>query len=152
MARSIYIASPEGHTGKSTIALGLVDLFVRRVERVGIFRPVVRKGDERDSVLELLVSHDGVDLAYDDLETDAPENFQAGPNANPADPNVALDPDEDLPWPDPVLLQKWWQDNGSRFAAGTRHLLRQRVLGDGGYFALQSHNTLVHPRFKVEQA
>ena len=25
----------------------------------------------------------GVDLAYDDLETDAPEGFQAGPNDNP---------------------------------------------------------------------
>ena len=66
MARSIYIASPEGRTGKSTIALGLVDLFVRRVERVGIFRPVVRAGDERDSVLELLVSHDGVDTTYEE--------------------------------------------------------------------------------------
>ena len=66
MARSIYIASPEGRTGKSTIALGLVDLFVRRVERVGIFRPVVRGGDERDKVLELLLSHDGIDLDYDD--------------------------------------------------------------------------------------
>ncbi|QDB80165.1 phosphate acetyltransferase [Georgenia sp. 311] len=66
MARSIYIASPEGQTGKSTIALGLVDLFVRRVERVGIFRPVVPAGDERDNVLELLLSHDGVDLSYED--------------------------------------------------------------------------------------
>ena len=66
MARSIYIASPEGHTGKSTIALGLVDLFVRRVERVGIFRPVVRGGEDRDKVLELLLSHDGIDLDYDD--------------------------------------------------------------------------------------
>ncbi|MCM3660750.1 phosphate acetyltransferase [Georgenia satyanarayanai] len=66
MARSIYIASPEGDTGKSTIALGLVDLFVRRVERVGIFRPVVHAGDEPDNVLELLLSHDGVDLAYED--------------------------------------------------------------------------------------
>ena len=66
MARSIYIASPEGHTGKSTIALGLVDMFVRRVERVGIFRPVVRGGSERDNVLELLLSHDGIELDYDD--------------------------------------------------------------------------------------
>ncbi|MBD8061548.1 phosphate acetyltransferase [Oceanitalea stevensii] len=66
MARSIYIASPEGDTGKSTIALGLVDLFVRRVERVGIFRPVVHAGEEPDNVLELLLSHDGVDLAYED--------------------------------------------------------------------------------------
>jgi uncharacterized protein (TIGR02270 family) len=65
----------------------------------------------------------GVDLAYDDLERDAPENFQAGPTDNPADQDVALDPDEDLPWPDPVLLRQWWQDNGARFPAGTRHLL-----------------------------
>src|SRR5918996_2069321 len=53
----------------------------------------------------------GVDLAYDDLERDAPAGFEAGPTDNPADDNVALDLDEDLPWPDPVLLQKWWQDN-----------------------------------------
>src|SRR5699024_11143814 len=37
-----------------------------RVERVGIFRPVVRAGEERDKVLELLLSHDGIDLDYDD--------------------------------------------------------------------------------------
>jgi uncharacterized protein (TIGR02270 family) len=65
----------------------------------------------------------GVDLAYDDLEKDAPEGFQAGPTDNPADDNVALDPDENLPWPDPALIQGWWQDNGARFPAGTRHLL-----------------------------
>lgn len=65
----------------------------------------------------------GVDLAYDDLERDAPANFQAGPTDIPADDNVALDPDENLPWPDPVLLQQWWQDNSARFPAGTRHLL-----------------------------
>jgi uncharacterized protein (TIGR02270 family) len=65
----------------------------------------------------------GVDLAYDDLETEAPEGFEAGPTDNPADDNVVLDSDEDLPWPDPVLLQQWWQENGARFSAGTRHLL-----------------------------
>ncbi|WP_127571466.1 phosphate acetyltransferase [Georgenia faecalis] len=66
MARSIYIASPEGYTGKSTIALGLVDLVVRRVQRVGIFRPVVHGSDQPDNVLELLLSHDGVDMDYAD--------------------------------------------------------------------------------------
>lgn len=64
MTRSIFVASPEGQTGKSTVALGLVDLFARRVERVGVFRPLV--AGERDSVLELLVSHDGVGLPYED--------------------------------------------------------------------------------------
>ena len=66
MARSIYIASPEGDTGKSTVALGLVDLLTRTVQRVGVFRPVARSTEERDYVLELLLAHDGIDMAYDD--------------------------------------------------------------------------------------
>jgi uncharacterized protein (TIGR02270 family) len=65
----------------------------------------------------------GVDLAYDDLETDAPEGFAAGPTHSPADESVAMDPDENLPWPDPALIQSWWQQHGARFPAGTRHLL-----------------------------
>jgi uncharacterized protein (TIGR02270 family) len=73
----------------------------------------------------------GIDLAYDDLEKDAPEGFQTGPNDNPADDNVALDLDDNLPWPDPELLQAWWQDNGARFAAGsTRHLLGRPLSPD----------------------
>src|SRR5690625_2239637 len=66
MVSSVYVTSPEGHTGKSSIALGLVDLFVRRVGKVGVFRPVARSGNEPDSVLQLLLSHDGVDLDYED--------------------------------------------------------------------------------------
>ncbi len=66
MARSIYIASAEGFTGKSSVALGLVDLFSSRVQRVGVFRPVARTDTGRDSVLELLLNLPGVDLAYDD--------------------------------------------------------------------------------------
>ncbi len=66
MARSIYITSPEGDTGKSTVALGLVDLLTRTVQRVGVFRPVARSTEERDYVLELLLAHDGIDMAYDD--------------------------------------------------------------------------------------
>jgi len=31
VARSIYVASPEGDTGKSVVALGLVDLLSRTV-------------------------------------------------------------------------------------------------------------------------
>ena len=39
-ARSAYIVSPEGHTGKSVVALGVLDLLTRRVQKVGVFRPV----------------------------------------------------------------------------------------------------------------
>jgi phosphate acetyltransferase len=69
--RSIVIASPEGESGKSTVALGVLDLLVRTGQRVGVFRPVSRATEtegtsERDHVLELLLEHDGVDVTYDD--------------------------------------------------------------------------------------
>ncbi len=69
MLTSVYVASAEGATGKSAVALGVLDALSRRVERVGVFRPVVRPEamhGQRDSVLDLLVSHDAVALDYDD--------------------------------------------------------------------------------------
>jgi len=66
VARSIYIASPEGDTGKSTVALGLVSLLTRTVKRVGVFRPVARSTDVHDYVLDLLLAHVSVDIAYED--------------------------------------------------------------------------------------
>lgn len=76
--RSIYITAPEGRTGKSLVALGLVDLLTRRVRRVGVFRPVTHPDPGRDQVLDLLLERDGVDLgrgecigvSYDDVHSD----------------------------------------------------------------------------------
>lgn len=66
VSSGVLVAGAEGHSGKSTIALGLIDALAGTVERVGVFRPVVRAGSERDYVLELLLSHDAIDLDYDD--------------------------------------------------------------------------------------
>ncbi|MFF8186267.1 phosphate acetyltransferase [Microbacterium sp. NPDC016588] len=66
MTQSIYITSAEGHSGKSTVALGVLDALSRVSPRVGVFRPIARSTAERDYVLEMLLDHDGVDLAYDD--------------------------------------------------------------------------------------
>ncbi|RNI20411.1 phosphate acetyltransferase [Flexivirga caeni] len=66
MATNVYIASAEGFSGKSTIALGVLDAFSRAGERVGIFRPVSRSGTEPDYVLQTLLAHDTADLAYAD--------------------------------------------------------------------------------------
>ncbi|MGO2049882.1 MAG: phosphate acetyltransferase [Microbacterium sp.] len=66
MARSIYITSAEGHSGKSTIALGALDALMRATPRVGVFRPIARSSAERDYVLELMLAHDSVHLDYDD--------------------------------------------------------------------------------------
>ena len=65
----------------------------------------------------------GVDLAYDDLDTDKPEGFEAGPTEDPEDENVEMDQDEDLPWPNPELIKKWWFTHRLEFTNGTRYLL-----------------------------
>lgn len=65
----------------------------------------------------------GIDLAYDDLDTDKPEGFEAGPTENPEDENVDMDADEDLPWPNTQLIEKWWFTHRIEFTNGTRYLL-----------------------------
>jgi phosphate acetyltransferase len=52
---SFYVASAQGGTGKSTIALGLLHLLAASAARVGVFKPVVRSTDEVDDLLDLLV-------------------------------------------------------------------------------------------------
>jgi uncharacterized protein (TIGR02270 family) len=69
----------------------------------------------------------GADLGRDKLKTDKPEGFESGPNENPEDENVAMDPDEFLPWPDVDRVRKWWTDHQGNFAKGTRHLLGQPI-------------------------
>lgn len=64
----------------------------------------------------------GVDLAYQDLECDLPEEAAAGPTESPDDENVAMDPDEDLACPDTQLVAQWWRDNSHRFSPGQRYL------------------------------
>ena len=69
----------------------------------------------------------GVDLAYQDLEGEWPDGFEAGPSENPEDEDVALDADEDLPWPDPVLVQQWWDANKARYRNGQRYLMGEQI-------------------------
>jgi phosphate acetyltransferase len=79
VAQSIYITSAEGHSGKSTIALGVLDALSRATPRVGVFRTIARSTAEQDYVLQMLLDHDGVDLdyaecigvTYDDVRADA---------------------------------------------------------------------------------
>jgi phosphate acetyltransferase len=63
---AIYIASPEGDTGKSTIALGILHRLASTVARVGVFRPITRMGEGRDYILDLLIAHTTAGLEYDE--------------------------------------------------------------------------------------
>jgi len=61
---SIYVAAPEGRTGKSIVALGIIDALSRQVASIGVFRPLVKGDTPRDEVLESLLRLPGVKQDY----------------------------------------------------------------------------------------
>jgi uncharacterized protein (TIGR02270 family) len=65
----------------------------------------------------------GLDLAYLDLDRKPPEDIEFGPSDDPNDDNVDMDPDENLPWPDPEKIQKWWMAHRHEFQPGTRYFM-----------------------------
>ncbi|WP_411726564.1 TIGR02270 family protein [Methyloglobulus sp.] len=69
----------------------------------------------------------GADIAYQDLEGELPKNFASGPTENPEDGNVAMDTDEDLPCPDPLLIDRWWNQHQHNFTPGVRYLLGKPI-------------------------
>jgi phosphate acetyltransferase len=61
----IYIAAPEGDSGKSTIALGILHRLAATVAKVGVFRPITRADQQRDYILDLLLAHSTAGLPYE---------------------------------------------------------------------------------------
>jgi len=74
MAQSVYVASVEGQTMKSMVALGVLELLTQTHSRVGVFRPVPPSHQARDNILELLYS-----------QATAPVNFADCVGVNYAD-------------------------------------------------------------------
>lgn len=79
----------------------------------------------------------GADLVLLKLEQSPPVESEAGPTDEAEDSNVAMDPDENLPWPDPELVSKWWSQNAGRFVAGRRYLLGRLIDGESLAYALR---------------
>ena len=69
MTKSVYIASSERQVSKSSIALGLVDLFARQVRSVGVFRPLVQSVSS-DAVTEAMISLKGVNETLETIKCD----------------------------------------------------------------------------------
>jgi phosphate acetyltransferase len=55
VARAVYLTAMGPASGKSIVALGLVEMLSRRVPRVGFFRPIVQRLPDND--LELIRGH-----------------------------------------------------------------------------------------------
>ncbi|MBI5027919.1 MAG: AAA family ATPase, partial [Actinobacteria bacterium] len=80
MSNSIYVAAPEGLTGKSMVAVGIIEALTRTVSSVGVFRPVVRSGSE-DAILHTLLGQAGIDQSYEDAVGVTYEDVHHDPDA-----------------------------------------------------------------------
>jgi len=68
MSRNVYIAATESSSGKSAIALGVMEMMVKKVGHVGFFRPIIavdRDVAEPDNDIALITSHFHLDLPYE---------------------------------------------------------------------------------------
>ncbi len=72
----------------------------------------------------------GVNIAAEQLDRPRPEEFQLGPNDDPNDPNVDMDEDDGLPWPDVTKIKAWWRANAQNFKPGTRYFMGEPLNRD----------------------
>ena len=79
---------------------------------------------------EALTMITGVDIELAKMKGVHPEGFTAGPNDDPQDDNVAMDVDQDLPWPDAELIAAWWHKQNADYPSGVRYLLGKPISPD----------------------
>ena len=78
---AIYVASPEGDTGKSTIALGMLQMLSATAPRSGCSGRSPGSIEDRDYILELLLEHTTADLPYEQSVGVTYEQVHADPDA-----------------------------------------------------------------------
>jgi len=66
--KAIYIATTEPNSGKSLITLGLMQLLLGKVAKVGYFRPIIDdlKPGETDNHIHTVISYFNLDLTFED--------------------------------------------------------------------------------------
>src|SRR6187551_2237946 len=68
MTNAIYLATTEPHSGKSVIALGLVNLLAAKTEKIAYFKPVINsKGNDKDRHLDAIASYFNLSAPYRDM-------------------------------------------------------------------------------------
>lgn len=79
MTNNLYIATLEPRSGKSVVALGLMELLSRRIRKVGFFRPVI-PDVETDNNIGLILQRYNLDFSHDHMfayRNDEAQNMSA---------------------------------------------------------------------------
>ena len=68
MNKAIYIATTESNSGKSIVSLGLMHLLLRKVAKVGYFRPIIDDFEpgETDNHIHTITSYFNLDLKFEE--------------------------------------------------------------------------------------
>lgn len=68
MTKTIFIATTEPYSGKSIIALGIVNMLLAKARKVGYFKPIINDDpkDKKDVDIETIVNYFGLPIAFDD--------------------------------------------------------------------------------------
>lgn len=70
MANSLYVTATEARSGKSAISLGLMEMLLRQIEKVGFFRPIItvdQESNEKDNDIDLVSSYFGLGIPYEKM-------------------------------------------------------------------------------------
>jgi uncharacterized protein (TIGR02270 family) len=79
----------------------------------------------------------GVDLAFEDLDGEPPDDLPTIPNDDPDDPRTELDADDELPWPDPAAIGRWHATNADALRQTPRRFLGQPWGGEAFRLGLE---------------
>ncbi|RYY21945.1 MAG: phosphate acetyltransferase [Chitinophagaceae bacterium] len=68
MTKNIFIASVEPFTGKSVIALGLINMILGKTKKVGYFKPIIAEDNlqKKELHIDTILSHFALPIAYED--------------------------------------------------------------------------------------
>jgi phosphate acetyltransferase len=67
VAHNLYITATEPGSGKSLVALGLMDTMAGKAGRAGFFRPIVPSATDPDPQIELIRTRYGLESAYEEM-------------------------------------------------------------------------------------
>lgn len=68
MTKNIFIASAEPYTGKSLVALGLINMLLGKGSKVGFFKPIINynPSEKKDPHIETVLHHFNLPIRYED--------------------------------------------------------------------------------------
>ncbi len=67
MTRNLYITAMEPGSGKSVVALGLMETLAGKAHRTGFFRPIIASGSDPDPEIELIRRRYGLDSSHQEM-------------------------------------------------------------------------------------